>query len=76
MFGNDEAAYCPLTYAVTIPVAGAGWMTALPSGRGSSWQTDTNVNVAVHEVTVTATGPEGVSKDVIFKVTLTPDCTF
>lgn len=36
-FGNDEAAYCPLTYFVTIEARASAWMTALVSGKGSSW---------------------------------------
>ena len=74
-FGNDEAAYCPLTYTVAIPAPASAWMTALASGKGSSWQTDTNTNVAAHIVTITATGIEGVTLDTTFTLNVNPDCS-
>ena len=74
-FGNDEAAYCPLIYTVAIPAPASAWMTALVSGKGSSWQTDTNTNVAAYIVTITATGIEGVTLDATFTLNVNPDCS-
>ena len=60
VFGNDEPDFCPLTYTIDIPAA-EPWITEIAE-RTVAWQTNDNTFASeTYTVSVTATGPEGVT---------------
>ena len=72
-FANDESTHCPLTYSHIFDTSQT-WLT-VKTGRKMEWQTDSNTNIGVHTIIVKATGPEAVTVQTSYTLTVTKNCS-
>lgn len=73
-FGVQDEVYCPLTYTIDFPSGGQTWLTQI-GDREMQWQTDSNADYGVYTVTIIATGPDDITAQVSYTITVVINCT-